>query len=243
MRLPRVRLQRFYSFTIIPRMLRFPKVSALLLLLPLVMTVNCGDDFGDDWVDPGPTVVSGTVLRDNGAPLAGVEITITWTGYQAGAGCSSTPTSYQRSTTTGSDGSYEFSDASTSFWQEPVKVHASSFNLTSDYTFTPSAHDITLSSGDKATGLDFVAASAYRISGHVLGAAGETYGLLYVNMDGSRVAWTLADGSYEFRAVRPGEHLIEPTMTGYIYEPAIRSVRVINANVTGVDFIATPVAP
>jgi len=56
---------------------------------------------------------------------------------------------------------------------------------------------------------------------------------------GTGVAFTDADGNYSFTGAIAGTYTITPSLQGFLFTPASRTVTVTNANVTGVDFATT----
>jgi hypothetical protein len=50
-----------------------------------------------------------------------------------------------------------------------------------------------------------------------------------------------SQGTYSFRVVRPGNYVVTPSLSGYTFSPASRSVTVARANVGSVSFTAIPV--
>jgi len=60
--------------------------------------------------------------------------------------------------------------------------------------------------------------------------------LITITGAGSGVAFTDADGNYSFTGARAGDYTITPSLQGFLFTPANRTVTVTNANVTGVDF-------
>lgn len=53
---------------------------------------------------------------------------------------------------------------------------------------------------------------------------------------GTGVAFTDADGNYSFTGAVNGTYTITPSLQGFLFTPASRTITVNNANVTGVDF-------
>lgn len=60
--------------------------------------------------------------------------------------------------------------------------------------------------------------------------------LLTITGAGSGVAFTDADGNYTFTGATPGVYTIIPSLQGFLFTPTSRTVTVVDANVTGVDF-------
>ncbi len=111
----------------------------LLGLLVMLITGSCGSG------DPAGGMVSGRVVVDGGAGLAGVTITASGSG----SGCSS----YTAATTTDDEGYYIFytGDNTGSGSLTPLKT---------GYTFTPSSRDVSISSSEALRDQDFLATAA-----------------------------------------------------------------------------------
>ena len=75
----------------------------------------------------------------------------------------------------------------------------------------------------------------YTISGTISGpgASGAS-----VNLTGASTATTTADGSgnYSFAGLANGSYTITPSLTGYVFTPASRTVAVSGSNVTAPSF-------
>jgi hypothetical protein len=117
--------------------LRMLPRAILLGLLVMLSTGSCGSGG-----DPAGGMVSGRVVVDGGAGLAGVTITA--------SGSSSGCASYTATTTTDADGYYLFytGEDSGSGYLTPSKT---------GYTFTPSSRDVSVSSSDALRDQDFLA--------------------------------------------------------------------------------------
>jgi len=87
-------------------------------------------------------------------------------------------------------------------------------------------------------------AVTYGISGQATltgsGLSGVTMALSGVS---SGNAITDASGNYAFTGLDNGSYTITPSKTGFTFSPTSSSQTVSGANITGVNFIATPVAP
>ncbi len=84
--------------------------------------------------------------------------------------------------------------------------------------------------------------SEYSIHGVVTkGGAGLDGVALTLNDVSSTTITSALDGSYTFTDIQNGNYTITPRLTGYTFSPTSISVSVSEADVTGVDFVATPV--
>ena len=162
--------------------------------------------------------ISGTV---SGATQQGV--TITLSGPNSGTAV------------TASNGTYTFSGLVTSgtYTVTPTKQ---------GYTFSPTSLAVTLSGAD-VTGQNFTATAiptTFAISGTVSGAV--TQGVT-ITLSGAGAATTTTGvgGTYSFASMPNGTYTITPSLTGYTFSPASKSVTVNNADATGQNFTATAV--
>lgn len=85
----------------------------------------------------------------------------------------------------------------------------------------------------------FGSAITYSISGNVSDSEGPIAGVSV--SDGSGSTTTDSSGNYTLSGRADGSYTITPTLTGYTFSPANRSVTVSGANVAGRDFAATAV--
>ena len=112
------------------------------------------------------------------------------------------------------------------------------------YTFNPGSLNVTVSGANITTGLNFTATAqvgaTFSISGTITptaGGAGAT-----VTLSGATSATTTADssGNYTFTGLANGGYAVTPSRTGYTFNPSVQSATVNGANVTGLNFTATP---
>jgi hypothetical protein len=110
------------------------------------------------------------------------------------------------------------------------------------YTFTPASQTITVN-GSNVTGVNFSAtvAATGTISGNVSPASAGNGTTL--TLSGAGTGSTTGDGSgnYSFAALTNGTYTITPSRSGYSFTPSSQTVTVSGANVSGVNFTATPV--
>ncbi len=84
-------------------------------------------------------------------------------------------------------------------------------------------------------------ATTYSISGTITASGGAGINGVSVS-NGSASATTNASGAYTLSGVANGTYTLTPSLSGYTFSPANRSVTVSSANVTGQDFTGTPPA-
>ena len=102
---------------------------------------------------------------------------------------------------------------------------------------------VTTPSGPSATGASsrFIYGTVYSISGTITLADGTTgVSGVSVTATGGYTATTASNGTYTIPTVPAGAYTLTPTKTGYIFTPANAPATVSTANVTGINFTATP---
>ena len=182
--------------------------------------------------DIRPVAVGGTVLTDDGTPVAGATVTLT----PAGGGAPLTAV-------TSSQGEYLIDGVS---WNAPA-------GQPQDYTFslsdlpegcttasTPDGITIEVGPEEPSTGNDFVVRAPAALSGTVT-AGGEPVAGVVVSLagpGGTVSTTTAADGTYALDAVPPGDYTARITVPdGYHADgPAAQDVTVGAEDVTDVDF-------
>lgn len=109
------------------------------------------------------------------------------------------------------------------------------------YTFNPSTQAATVS-GANVTGINFTAQASptFSISGTIsptTGGSGAT-----VTLGGAAAGTTTTDGqgNYMFTGLGNGTYTVTPTNTGFAFTPTNQSARVSGANVSSVNFAASP---
>ena len=109
------------------------------------------------------------------------------------------------------------------------------------YTFSPTTQAVTVN-GANITGLNFTATAVqtFSISGTISPAAGG--GGATVTLSGAASASTTANssGNYTFTGLANGTYTATPSNAGYTFTPVNRSVPINGANVSAVNFTATP---
>jgi hypothetical protein len=182
--------------------------------------------------DIRPVAVSGTVLTDDGTPVAGATVTLT----PADGGVPLTAV-------TSSQGEYLIDGVP---WDaagdEPQDYTFSLSDLPEGYTTASAPDDITVEvdQEEPSTGNDFVVRAPASLSGTVT-AGGEPVAGVVVSLagpGGTVSTTTAADGTYVFDDVPPGEHAVRITVPdGYRADgPDTRDVTVGAKDVTDVDF-------
>ena len=113
----------------------------------------------------------------------------------------------------------------------------------SGYAFNPVSQSATIS-GANVTGVNFSATAqggqTFSISGTISPAAGGSGAT--VSLTGAASGSTAANssGAYTFTGLANGSYTVTPSNTGYAFTPVNRSVTVSGANVSAVNFTATP---
>ncbi len=174
-----------------------------------------GKDFVSAAVKPSAYSISGNVSGDTQKG-----VTITLGGDSSGT------------TTTDDSGAYSFAN-----------LPNGSYLLTpslSGYTFSPINSSVTIA-GASQSGQNFVAKavapSTYTISGKVTGDVIED---VTITLAGGASATTTTgiDGSYAFTNLTDGSYTVTPSLTGFTFDPASRSVTLTGGDRSGQDFAA-----
>jgi hypothetical protein len=185
------------------------------------ITVQAGQvtDVGTVVMNPaGETyTVSGTVTL-SGSGLSGVTVSLQGTNF---------------STVTGADGTYSLTVPNASYTIVPSLA---------GYTFTPATRSIPDGNGN-VIGQDFIATAippqTFNVSGTITldgnGLSGVTVSLQGTNFS----TITGANGAYALTGIPNGSFTLIPSLTGYTFTPANRSVSVNNGDVSGQDFTAS----
>lgn len=168
---------------------------------------------------PEKFAVSGQVVDENGAGMAGVTVAL---------GGSQNVT-----TETDADGGYQFSNLPTSgvYIVNPFRRH---------YTLSPVSHEIVTPAGDKI----FNSAATFNhhaIGGRVADGAGNALSGITVTLSGSQsmTATTGADGEYLFADLPAGgNYTVTPGKTSYAFSPATSTLNDLDADQSQ-DFAAT----
>ena len=109
------------------------------------------------------------------------------------------------------------------------------------YTFSPTSQSATVN-GANVTGINFTAATnpTFSISGTISPVAGGSGAT--VTLTGAAGASTIANstGNYTFVGLANGTYTVTPNNGGYTFAPVNQSVTINAANVSAVNFTATP---
>ncbi len=178
----------------------------------------------------------------NGANVTGIAFTATAQTYSisgtiaGGSGATVALGGTANATTTANaSGNYTFSGlANGNYTVTPSKA---------GFTIGPSSQSVTVN-GANVTAVNFTAAAqTFSLSGTLTPAAGGAGST--VTLSGVASASTTSDGSgnYSFAALTNGNYALTPGHSGYSFNPTSQAVTINGANVTGVNFTATAVAP
>lgn len=111
------------------------------------------------------------------------------------------------------------------------------------YAFTPGQLEVPIVGSD-VTGKDFAAVAVHRIAGQI---SGDVLGSLTVTLAGPAPATTTttvttnASGYFEFPGLVDGSYVVAPSLAGYTFGPATRTVLLAGADVTSATFSASRV--
>jgi hypothetical protein len=159
--------------------------------------------------------VSGSVTTSAGAAISGVSVS-----------------NGSSSVSTNSSGAYTFTG-----------LNNGTYTLTpslSGYSFSPANRSVSVN-GANVTGQSFTgtaAAATYSVSGTITTSTGAAISGVSVS-NGSSSASTNSGGAYTFTGLNNGTYTLTPSLSGYSFSPATRSVSVNGANVTGQGFTGT----
>ncbi|MGI5817192.1 MAG: carboxypeptidase regulatory-like domain-containing protein [Armatimonadota bacterium] len=183
--------------------------------------------------------ISGSVVTEDGDPLAGVSVT---DGMHIDV--------------TGADGLWQFTGVPAGTYDVIAQLDG--------WSFAPASIEVTVSTeaGD-STGNQFVASEdTYTVAGTVRTLAGDRLAgiLVQARQDGATVATatTNANGAYSIAGLAPGSYTIRPVDADYAFDPTQRDVDVASdlANIdfsaaaryamtlpAGLNFVSVPVQP
>ncbi len=193
-------------------------VLCVAMLLPAVLVWGCSGVVSGYNSPPPPQTYS---LAGTISPAAGGNgATVTLSGAASAT------------TTANSSGSYSFTGlANGTYTITPSHM---------GYAFNPTTLTATVN-GANFTGMNFTAtAQTFSISGTISPAAGGSGSM--VTLSGTTTATTTADGAgnYTFTGLANGTYAVTPSRAGYTFNPSSQAVTVNGANVTGLNFTATP---
>lgn len=109
------------------------------------------------------------------------------------------------------------------------------------YTFSPTVQAVTVN-GANVTGLNFTATAfqTFSISGTISPAAGGSGATVMLSGAASASTTANSSGNYMFTGLVNGTYTATPSNAGYTFTPVNRSVTINGANVSAVNFTATP---
>src|SRR6266403_92561 len=197
--------------------------GALLLagiLAPMALLWGCSGVVSGQSTQPPPPQtynISGTI-----SPVAG------------GSGATLTLSGAASATTTAnSSGNFTFSGlANGTYAVTPSRT---------GFTFSPIVQSVTLN-GANVTGLNFTATAfqTFSISGTISPTAGGSGATVTLSGPASASTTANSSGNYTFTGVANGTYTVTPSNAGYTFTPVNRSVPINGANVSAVNFTATP---
>ncbi len=159
--------------------------------------------------------IAGTVIDNNGDPLAGVTISTDGGSHTA---------------TTNGNGTYTITGLLTNTYT----IQAEKFG----YTFTPATRLVSVP--PDATGKKFTATpSTANLSGKVTSEDGSPISGVEIALTNGMTTTTGSDGSYTFSKLPKGTYTIQAEKFGYTFTPATREVSV-PPDANGQDFTAIP---
>jgi hypothetical protein len=112
----------------------------------------------------------------------------------------------------------------------------------SGFSFTPVNRAVTVN-GANLTAINFTAAAiTYSITGTVSPVANGSGATVTLSGAAAATVTAGANGSYTFTGLANGSYTVTPTKSGFTFTPVNRAVTVNGANVTAINFSATPTA-
>ncbi len=142
-------------------------------------------------------------------------------------------------TSTDSDGSiasrsWNFGDSTTSTLANPSKTYAAAGTYTVSLTVTDNGG----ATNTASKSVTVSSSTTYSVSGTVTTSAGAAISGVTVS-NGSTSVSTNSSGQFTFANLANGTYTLTPSLSGYTFSPASRSVTVNGANVTGQNFTGT----
>ncbi|MFD0726507.1 proprotein convertase P-domain-containing protein [Lysobacter brunescens] len=159
--------------------------------------------------------ISGTIATSGGTGISGVSVS-----------------NGSTSVTTNASGQYTFSGLANGTYTLTPSL--------SGYTFSPTSLAVTVN-GANVTGQNFTgtaSATTFSVSGTISNSGGTGISGVSVS-NGSTSVTTNASGQFTFSNLANGTYTLTPSLSGYTFSPATRSVTVSGANVTGQNFTGT----
>ncbi len=177
---------------------------------------------GEDYTGtpPAPVTISGSVLTQQGQPLAGVSIVF---GNQG-------PT-----VTTAGNGTYSAS--------VPTTYSGNAVPSLTGYTFMPASRTYVAPaanvSSENYTAVA-VPAVTYMLSGRVTTSQGQAVADVSVSFGNGQTVMTDSAGGYSGRVSANYSGTVTPTRSGFIFQPANRAFTNVNSDQSGANFTAVP---
>jgi len=109
-----------------------------------------------------------------------------------------------------------------------------------NYTFAPANQSITVTTGS-ISGINFTASKppTYSISGTISSAGGNQIGVLLQRGTSASMVYTDTLGNYTFNELTSGTYTVTPGGNNYTFAPAVQSVTIASANISGINFTAS----
>lgn len=201
-------------------------VVAALVLLPVMFLYGCSG------------IVSGTNSQ-TAPPPNPQNYTISGTITPAAGGSGATVTlsgAASAAVTADASGNFTFAGLSNgSYVITPSRT---------GYTFSPTSLSVTVNGASVTTGLSFTATAqvgqTYSISGTISPTAGGSGATVTVSGATSATTVTNSSGNYTFTGLSNGTYAVTPSNTGYTFSPTSQAATINGANVTNLNFTATP---
>jgi len=140
-------------------------------------------------------------------------------------------------TTTNGNGDFTFTNL-------PAGNYVVTPATSSGYSFTPTSRNFTVTNAN-ITGQNFTGtATGVRLHGRVATSAGIAIPNVSVSRTGSATpVLTNGAGYYVFNGVTPGTYTVTPSLTGYTFTPASKSITVAGSDVVNQNFIGASGPP
>jgi hypothetical protein len=139
------------------------------------------------------------------------------------------------STTADSSGNYTFTGlASGTYVVSPSH---------SGYIYAPATQAVTIN-GANVTGVNFTATSqqTFSISGTISPITGGASATVALSGPTAATSTSSSTGTYTFAGLLNGSYTVTPSSRGFSYSPASQQVALSGANITAINFTATPQA-
>jgi hypothetical protein len=188
------------------------------------VTVSGADINGQNFIATPVYTITGHINDWSGQALPNTTVSLSISGG------GSLPASIVSPVTINSAGYYTFAN-----------VPNGSYTITpslSGYIFFPPTHSATVN-GANISGQNFIAATGYRVSGHITTSSGAAISGVSVQLDSGATVTTNSAGYYTFTNVPNGNHTLTPSKSGLTFTPPNKTVNVSGADVSGQNFIGS----